>query len=231
MALDEALLDAFEPAFETRPVLRLYRWSPAALSLGRFQPLAEVASVPDAIPRVRRISGGGALFHRADEVTYSIVAPYSAFDGRGPKVAYRAVHEAIRVGLESLGLALAPEPATGDEGGRCAPLCYDRATDYDLRAQVDRKLVGSAQRRRGAVFLQHGSIPVSRDPYSAGAISLEELLGRRPAPDEVAGAIARGVARVLRVELVPDEPSGTERARARALEDQRYARAEWTAER
>ena len=36
MAIDEALLSCFDPKTST-PVLRLYGWSPPALSLGRFQ--------------------------------------------------------------------------------------------------------------------------------------------------------------------------------------------------
>lgn len=240
MALDEALLERFAPG--DAPILRLYAWQPAALSLGRFQSLAEVASVPAAITRVRRITGGGALHHREDELTYAIVAPYSAFEGgarAGPKVAYRAVHDAIAAGLATLGLALAPSeeaiacaPGERDpDAGPCAPLCYDRATSFDLKAAAGRKLVGSAQRRRGVAFLQHGAIPVSRDPYSSGAVSLEELLGRAPARDEVASAVRAGVSRALGVRLLPGEPRGDEAELAARLERERYGSPLWTSER
>jgi lipoate-protein ligase A len=231
MALDEAILELFTEA--SSPVLRLYQWEPAAISLGRFQPLAEVASVPDAVPRVRRITGGGALHHRQDELTYSIVAPYRAFEGRraSPKVAYRIVHDAIASGLASLGLTLAPGvPGEVCADGPCAPLCYDRATDFDLTAGT-RKLVGSAQRRRGPAFLQHGSIPVSRDPYSRGAVSLEELLGRAPSREELALALTRGFERSLGIALVAGDATAPELAAAERLARERYATPAWTHDR
>jgi lipoate-protein ligase A len=236
MALDEALLEEASER-DARPtergILRLYGWRPAALSLGRFQSLSELAGLPEEIPRVRRLTGGGAIHHREDELTYSIVAPYSAFGGRGsPKHAYQLVHEAIALGLESLGLALRGGASTPGTCGTtsCAPLCYDRVTDYDLKAGM-KKLVGSAQRRKGATFLQHGSIPLSRDPFSRGAASLEELLGRLPARAEVARVIRAGFELAFGLAFVPGTPSPAELARARELDVSRYSSASWTKER
>jgi lipoate-protein ligase A len=228
MAVDEALLERFAPG--DAPVLRLYRWRPAALSLGRFQPLASLAHLPAEIARVRRLTGGGAIYHREDEVTYAIVAPYELFSGKraGPRAAYFAVHAAIARGLESLGLrlpagALGGEPARGHES-----LCYDLATEFDLKA-AGGKLVGSAQRRRGHAFLQHGSVPLSPDPFAHGATSLEQALGRRPEPAEVAAAIRAGIAGELGAELAPCALADPESALADDLERERYASGAWTA--
>jgi lipoate-protein ligase A len=233
MALDEALLERF--ASGDAPILRLYSWKPAALSLGRFQKIDEVSSVPDSVERVRRITGGGALHHREDELTYAIVAPYAAFAGAkraGPKVAYRAVHDALALGLElAFGVRLGTSGDDERDRGKSAPLCYDRATSFDLKAGEGRKLVGSAQRRRGVAFLQHGAIPVSRDPFSTGAVSLEELLGRIPSRDEVARAIALGFTRALDASFERSEPRPAELALARELERARYGSRAWTAER
>jgi lipoate-protein ligase A len=75
MAIDEALLDCFDPEKST-PVLRLYGWSPPALSLGRFQDAGKVLDLARCkacgVPVVRRITGGGVIYH-ADELTYAIV--------------------------------------------------------------------------------------------------------------------------------------------------------------
>jgi lipoate-protein ligase A len=234
MAVDEALLDEFAGA----PTLRLYGWRPAALSLGRFQRLSEVAHIHEEIVRVRRLTGGGAIHHREDEVTYSIVAPYAAFGGRGsPRKAYRIVHAAIAAGLEDLGLSLcgdataaeAVERSVGPSSGRAPSLCYDRATDFDLKVGT-RKFVGSAQRRKGAAFLQHGSIPLSRDPFSPEAVSLGELLGRIPPRAKVAAAVVAGFERSLGVALAPASLSEAELARARELEAARYSAVSWAAE-
>src|SRR5215467_2449702 len=77
--------------------------------------------------------------------------------------------------------------------------CFARTGSFEL--EVDgKKLVGSAQRRQGAAFLQHGAImlgaepgrlrrvfPTERDPL-AGMTTLEAVLGRRPSFDAVAEA-------------------------------------------
>jgi len=71
LACDEALL----ASRDAPPVLRFYAWSPAALSLGRFQPDApfrEPARRAGAV-LVRRPTGGGAI-HHDDELTFALVA-------------------------------------------------------------------------------------------------------------------------------------------------------------
>ena len=64
MAFDEALL----VSSNATPVLRLYTWSPGALSLGYFQRYDEVRAKLRARmgerelpPMVRRLTGGGAI--------------------------------------------------------------------------------------------------------------------------------------------------------------------------
>ncbi|NOZ24182.1 MAG: lipoate--protein ligase family protein [Planctomycetes bacterium] len=102
MAVDEAMLMCFDPAFEL-PTLRLYGWSPAAISIGYFQP-AHSAAVPD-YPVFRRITGGGAICHDGD-FTYSVVV------GRGDSITrpslYNAIHEAMSNALHQLNVAAKP---------------------------------------------------------------------------------------------------------------------------
>src|SRR4051812_37736880 len=59
------------------PVLRLYRWAPPALSLGRFQADADVDAAACArlgVEVVRRPTGGKALLHGGD-LTYAVTLP------------------------------------------------------------------------------------------------------------------------------------------------------------
>jgi lipoate-protein ligase A len=107
-----------------------------------------------------------------------------------------------------------------------------------------RKLVGSAQRRMGSVLLQHGSLPLEDDqsavasfvlPGSGGGTAeeggapatLAALLGRVPAWEELAAAIAAGWEESLGVRLAADALSPEEEERARAAAE-RYAGAAWT---
>ena len=76
MALDEAILEAHEAGL-VPPTLRVYGWQPPAVSLGKFQQLE--ATVDVAACRalgadvVRRPTGGRAILHTAEEVTFSLV--------------------------------------------------------------------------------------------------------------------------------------------------------------
>ncbi|MEE9488937.1 MAG: lipoate--protein ligase family protein, partial [Thermoplasmata archaeon] len=76
MALDEAILEARRDG-RVRPTLRLYGWSPPAVSIGYFQRLDEEVHTGTCedlgIDVVRRITGGGAVLHDK-EVTYSVTA-------------------------------------------------------------------------------------------------------------------------------------------------------------
>jgi lipoate-protein ligase A len=227
MALDEALLESF--AAGDAPVLRLYGWAPPALSLGRFQAAREVV-VPPGARLVRRITGGAAIHHRADEVTYSVVAPYALFGARDPRAAYHAVHGAIARALAALGVPLAPRSAPGAHASVIG-MCYANATDYDLVAG-GKKLVGSAQRRRGHAFLQHGSLPVSPDPDVPGATSLAELIeGPIPSTAAIEDAIVDAFQERLAMTPLHDAARETERRAAQRLLEGRYAADAWTFER
>ena len=64
------------PSEETLRHLRAYGWSDATLSLGYFQHLAELErrAALEFVPRVRRATGGGAIWHH-HELTYALVLP------------------------------------------------------------------------------------------------------------------------------------------------------------
>ncbi|HEY8368026.1 MAG TPA: hypothetical protein VIM86_01805, partial [Thermodesulfobacteriota bacterium] len=113
MALDAATLAAVE-AGEAPPTLRLYAFSPPALSLGYGQPDDEVdreACRRLGIDVVRRPTGGRAVLHERD-LTYAVVLPVD--DPRvPPSVAgtYQVIAEALRDALLALGareVAVAP---------------------------------------------------------------------------------------------------------------------------
>ncbi len=159
MAVDEVLLDGVA-AGTTPPTLRFYAWTPPCLSLGYFQPF-EVVDLDGCralgVEVVRRPTGGRAILHDR-ELTYSVALPASALghDG-GVLPSYHRLSLALQDGLRRLGVpaTLAPESA----GGAAAhgPVCFDRPSAHEILLQ-GRKLVGSAQVRRGGGLLQHGSI-------------------------------------------------------------------------
>lgn len=146
MAADSYLLDQAE-----RPTLRLYQWEGAWLSLGYAQKPLSVD-----VPWVRRPSGGRAVLHH-HELTYAIVLP--EFEGSIGQV----YEELTGLLLQSLKL-LDPEvtAAQTQESGQRDPSCYQLSQRGEIQRD-GRKLVGSAQLRRGRRLLQHGSIPTMID--------------------------------------------------------------------
>ncbi len=226
MAADVALLD--EVAAGAPPVLRLYRWSPPALSLGRFQPDDDVDV--DACRRlgveiVRRPTGGRALLHGGD-LTYAVAlrppAPSPTVDAL-----YRLLAGGLIAGLARLGV----EAAIAHGDGPAGPVCFATQQGADLRVG-DRKLCGSAQVHRAGAVLQHGALLVDRlafdetdvlasatngdgrDRLRAGTVTLREL-GASTDARTVAHAVAGGFAAALDVQWtsLPRQPGGVAWAR------------------
>jgi lipoyl(octanoyl) transferase len=166
MAVDEALLRSFDPS-TSLPILRLYGWEPAALSLGRFQRVDEVLNLQrcqvDGVQIVRRITGGGVIYH-ADELTYSLVCspgqipPTSSIKDSFRVLTRFLVDFYLRLGLvaaHALDVVL-PGTALGER----ADFCFAGRESFDILIG-GKKIGGNAQRRRKDVIFQHGSIPLS----------------------------------------------------------------------
>lgn len=165
MAIDEALFRCFNPAL-SRPVLRLYGWQPPALSLGRFQKAGDDLDLTccrgDNLTIVRRITGGGAIYH-ADELTYSLVcSPLQIPPATSVKESFRVLTSFLLCFYRTLGLqadyAVDLAPA-GSRLGQRTPLCFAGQESYDIMVN-NRKIGGNAQRRSREIIFQHGSIPL-----------------------------------------------------------------------
>jgi lipoyl(octanoyl) transferase len=190
MAVDWSLL--IEAARSGRAFLRLYRWDPPCLSLGRNQPAIDARG----LAVVRRPTGGRAVWHE-HEVTYAVAAPLHVFGSL--RESYLGIHERLATALRSMGadVQLAGRPAARPSGRQGS--CFASAAGGEI-VVGKRKVVGSAQVRHGDALLQHGSIlldgaqdvvrAVSRQPSAVrGETTLRETLGRPVTFEEVTGAI------------------------------------------
>ena len=107
MAIDEAILTA-RIAGQVPNTLRFYRWQPSAVSIGKNQnPEAEVyldACKQLGVDVVRRISGGGTVYHDFEgEVTYSVIAKTADLGTADITTVYFKIYEAITDALTTFG--------------------------------------------------------------------------------------------------------------------------------
>jgi lipoate---protein ligase len=233
MGLDEAILGSVSAKLRL-PTLRLYGWKPAAISIGYFQGARDEVDVGacrlQGVDLVRRVTGGGAVFH-ADEVTYSIVVPEGHALAPGSILeSYGLICAGVVAGLKNLGL-----------DAEFAPI-------NDLVCG-GRKISGNAQTRRLGCLLQHGTILLKVDvdrmfsllkvpkekalgrmisDAKARVTSLEEKLGRTVGFDEVREALASGFASALGLDLMPETPAADELALAQKLAAEKFSTEAWT---
>jgi lipoyl(octanoyl) transferase len=231
MALDEALLDNVAGGAEVA-LLRTYGWSVPTLSLGYFQHIAEAQADArwSSVPTVRRLSGGGAIWHH-HEVTYALAVPASHPLARPSTKLYRAVHSAVRDSLTSRGVSAFRrcDLASSEKSERKrAFLCFTDTNLEDI-VTVGVKVVGSAQRRRGGAVLQHGSLLLGRSfmtPELPGVcdvadLSADPIAWSKNLSEQIPDALGL---RQLAVS-VPEEL----RMQAKEWERNRYRDPRWTA--
>lgn len=139
MAIDEALMLKSKV-----PVLRIYGWKPSAVSIGYFQGIEQEVNLAECKKRgievVRRITGGGSVFHE-NEITYSFVTRAFPKDILG---SYGLICSAIIKGLNSTGINAE----------------FSKINDITVGGK---KVSGNAQTRKDGALLQHGTILLNAD--------------------------------------------------------------------
>ena len=164
MAIDEALAEAVGRG-ESPPVFRLYGFSPATLSLGRFQKINGCWEPgllrADGVTLVRRPTGGHAVLHDS-ELTYSVALSKqesgSLIGGARKRDVYEFIARVLLAGCANLSIKATINSA--QKGDPHNPDCFGSAGEYEIAGAGGRKLIGSAQMTTRTAILQHGSIPM-----------------------------------------------------------------------
>lgn len=170
MALEEVLLERV--ATGGRPTVRFWRWEASAATIGRFQDVDAEVDLEychlRGIEVVRRMSGGGAVFHDSGgEFVYSITATEASFPA-GVVEAYRSVLDRVLSALEALGV--------------------EAWVKDDNNVMVgDRKVSGNSQRRSRGVLQVHGTVLWRTDEETMFSV----LRARAGEPVETRGTPSR----------------------------------------
>ncbi|MDD1767702.1 MAG: lipoate--protein ligase family protein [Methanomassiliicoccales archaeon] len=148
MALDEAIGEAVGSG-RSPSTIRFYGWNPSAVSIGCFQSIKDEVDLEACrrmgVDIVRRRTGGGAVYHdREGEITYSVIAPEEMVQ-KDINKAYETICGWIVDALDLMEITANIIPIN------------------DILVE-GRKISGSAQTRRGGVFLQHGTLLYNISP-------------------------------------------------------------------
>lgn len=232
MAIDRAVLTANSQGI-VPPTVRFFTWQPPAISIGYFQSLEEEVDLDICkqlgIDYVRRITGGGAVFHDK-ELTYSIVIPESH-----PQIpinimeSYGRICGAIMKGLKHLGIESKYMPINDIITG-------------------GKKISGNAQTRKAGTVLQHGTILVDVDVEKMFSLlkvpdekirdkmisdvkqrvtSIKHILGSETCFDESSEAMKIGFEEEFNVELVEGVLTEEEIKLSKKFENECFSTIDW----
>ncbi len=234
MAVDEAVLEAVS-AGQQLPTLRLYGWSPSAVTIGYFQSLHEEIDAEvckkNVVPVIRRITGGGAVYHDK-EITYSFIIPEThGLVVKDILASYKQISQGVIEGLKEFGLDVQFVPLN------------------DLII-AGRKVSGNAQTRKQKTILQHGTVLLDVDVRKMFSLlkvsdekirdklitnveervtSLKQQLGKEVSFVDVQNALITGFAHAFDAAFVVTTLSPEEQKRALIIEQEKYANEQWNA--
>ena len=232
MAIDESIMIHVGQG-ALPPTIRLYGWTPAAVSIGYFQGLEDEVDLKKCknhgIDYVRRITGGGAVFHE-HEVTYSLSISESSLKiPQNVLESYMVICQGIIEGLKELKI-----------NAEFAPL-------NDILVG-GKKISGSAQTRRNRTILQHGTILIDTDVEKMFSIlkvpsekikdkmiedvkervtSIKMALSKDVSFEDVCIAMAKGFEKSLEIELENGELTENEVQLAKEIKRDRYSNPDW----
>jgi len=187
---------------------------------------------------VRRITGGGAVFHE-HEITYSIHIPQSLnLVPTGVLESYEAISQGVILGLKLLGVE-----------AKFVPLNDLIVTQNEAQ----KKISGNAQTRKNGVILQHGTILLRVDvdkmfallkvpdeklkgklieSIKARVTGLSDYLAREVTFEESLIAIQKGFADAFpNVKFIEGELTQEEKASTELLTKEKYSNDIWNRKR
>ncbi|MFO7981356.1 MAG: biotin/lipoate A/B protein ligase family protein [Candidatus Aminicenantes bacterium] len=171
MAVDDFLFKSL--GSKPRTFVRFYSWKRPTVSLGYSQDTTKVINLDfcrkNNIDIVRRITGGKLVLHHR-EVTYSICSSDKKTFSSSLNKSYKLISKALIKGLKELNIPAYLEEEDNPSYSRSHLPCFSYPARNEIKVK-GKKIVGSAQKRVGSKFIQHGSIPLERDDELLQSVS------------------------------------------------------------
>jgi lipoate-protein ligase A len=238
MAIDEAITTARIECLVPN-TLRFYTWKPSAVSIGRFQDVYNEVHVENCRRRkvdiVRRITGGGTVYHDSDdEITYSVVVKETDFGTTDVVQAYNMISGGLIEVAKILGVKADFNP--GDPRN-CPSIAVN-----------GKKISGSAQFHRHGVLLQHGTflldvnlekmftflrVPWAKNIEDVVCVARDKLtsigkeLNHKVGIDEAYEALVLGFQKALKIEFQEDLLTAQEQHLAEKLQKEKFSNDSW----
>jgi len=238
MAIDEAIL-TFRIKDEVPNTIRFFRWKPSAVSIGKFQTLQQEVQIENCqkmnVDIVRRITGGGTVFHDSEsEITYSVTANKQQLGTQDITSIYQLIYKGLVEALKTLGI-------TADFQQGNTKTCPNLTVN-------GRKISGSAQTHKNGTVLQHGTLLLDIDlqkmftllkvPWAQDYMQIVNIaekrhtsinteLRRKINPNEVHRALINGFQTAFNTELTETRLTEKETGLAQKLCKEKYATTEW----
>lgn len=232
MAIDESVLIRVSKGL-SRPTLRFYGWKPSAVSIGYFQGMEDEVDIKRCkalgIDVIRRITGGGAVFHDK-EVTYSLITKEDTlYISKNIIDSYKQICQGIIDGLKILGI-------------------YAKFVPLNDIVVHGKKLSGNAQTRKKHCILQHGTLLIGvnidkmfsllkvpsekiRDKLISNVkqrvTSIEQELNKKVSFEEVCEALEEGFKKGLNLTMKPSKLTSSEITMAKKLAYEKYSKNKW----
>jgi len=238
MAMDEAILRARVRSVVPN-TLRFYRWKPSAVSVGRFQVIEKEVQLENCrkheVDVVRRITGGGTVYHDArDEITYSVIARKEDLGAKEIAGVYSRIYAGLAEALRILGIH-------ADFNAGTAKACPNLTVN-------GKKISGSAQAHRSGAFLQHGTLlsevnlkemfTFLRVPWAKTSMQIVSIaekritsinaeLGKTVSAAEVNDALVKGFEKAFDIRVTRGDLTAGELELSKHLFVEKYATDDW----
>ncbi len=246
MAVDEAIFLSYCQK-NSLPTLRLYGWQLKAFSLGYAQKAEKELDIDkcrkEKIDFVRRITGGGIIFHH-QELTYSLACSQEDIGiGFSIPESFRILCGFLLAAYKKLNLkaCYARENKLYNERFDVpSSFCFASRARYDILINA-KKIGGNAQRRYRNFIFQHGSVPLKFDIEEAVPFlkenprmhikericSLQDALGRIIEFKELAEIIRESFKETFLVNLEEGNLTAQEKNSAEILKEKKYSTLGW----